>query len=1311
MAVQWTEEQKKVIELRNRNILVSAAAGSGKTAVLVERIIRMLTDEVHPLDVDRLLIVTFTEAAAAEMKERIRAAIEKALEARPEDVHLQRQSTLIHSAHITTIHGFCLQVIREYFHVIDLDPGFRIAEEGELKLLKQDVLAEVLEACYAEGEPCFLELVEKLGGGRNDRKLEELVQELYKYSRSYPQPEKWLAECVENYQMCVPPQVQADITGEDETRMGGIAGTGGGQFENGRNVWTRAEEIARRYLADACQILRTAVEVCEEADGPYLYLPMLESDLAMLEEARRAKGFQDMYQSVTCFKWQALSRKKDEAISAEKREAVKKIRERAKKQIKELAECCFFETPKELGEDMTETHALMQTFAGVVQMFADAFAEKKKSRGMIDFNDMEQFAFQILVREDEGNLCPSAVAREYQRQFVEVMIDEYQDSNLIQEAILTSVSGVSQGTYNIFMVGDVKQSIYRFRLSRPELFMEKYDTYPTEDGEKQRIDLHRNFRSRGEVLDSVNAVFARIMRKELGGIMYDESAALRLGAAYEELTLPDGESANQTELWLLDTSQEADEREGWEALGTGQTPFADEGKESLAAGQGKGQGKAAPSGRQLEARMVARRIKELVATHEVWDKEANAFRRARYQDIVILTRSIKGWSDVFLQELTNEGIPVYAGSREGYFETYEVSVLLNYLQLLENQRQDVPLASVLTSPFVGLLASQMAEIRTAYMEGTFFEAAERFAGVSNMQETVQDGENRATQTDMQDDEARTAGEAVQNGKAGICGDGQEDTRGRLREFYATLKHFRELVPYTPIHELLWKILEETGYGLYIAAMPGGRQRAANVEMLVEKAAAFEGTSYKGLFHFVRYIEQLKKYDVDYGEANIADEQSDTVRILSIHKSKGLEFPIVFVCGMGKQFNMQDVRSAMVIHPEWGVGLDCIDLKRRTKAPTLLKKIIQHETKLENLGEELRVLYVAMTRAKEKLILTGEIKDGIDIEMLKENVGGEKGTFQEEKMSGGKKGAFPFYELYSAKQYMDWILPAALAGAPVSIRVCTPGDLLSADTVEARADVWARDVLEHWDTTRVYDARLHEGLQAQFSFSYPYEKEGRRKLKFTVSELKKRAYMAEESGELLLEEPEVIPLLPQFLQEEEELTGASRGTAYHRFLELLDFSRIYDEDALQEVLDVLVREERMTQEMAECIRLSDILDFLDCESGRRMRRAAISGRLFKEQPFVLGVPAGEVYAEADVTGSGAVGEETVLVQGIIDVYFEEEDGLVLLDYKTDKVRKASDLAEKYHAQLDYYAKALQRLLEKPVKEKWIYSFTLKEEIQV
>lgn len=1212
MSVKWTEEQQKVIDLRNRNILVSAAAGSGKTAVLVERIIRRLTDEKDPADVDRLLIVTFTEAAAAEMKERIGAAIEKELLRRPEDAHLERQATLIHSASITTIHSFCLSVIRDHFHVIDIDPGFRIAEEGELKLLKQDVLDELLEECYAEGSESFHELVEKFGTGRNDRKLEGIILKLYEYSRSYPQPDKWLDSCADAY----------DITEENAA---------------GHPAVERAVQRIRRRAEDILGIQNEMMKIIEQPDGPYMYGDMVESDMEGISKIAEARDFQEMYERTAALVWKRLSAKKDDSVSQEKKELVKKQRDQVKKLVKEMQSTYFFAPAKEWIRDMKESRPVMEALTGLVKRFAMMFSEKKRSGNMIDFNDMEQFALAILTEEKDGEMRPSPVAAEYQERFDEVMIDEYQDSNLVQEAILTSVSRTASGVYNVFMVGDVKQSIYRFRLSRPELFMEKYDTYSLTDSKKQRIDLHKNFRSRAEVLDSVNDIFRRIMRKELGGIEYDDSAALYPGASYPEMEKEGaGAFTDRTELLLLDKKETAGEDE-----------------------------------RKAEARMIACRIRELMQGGRVTDKESGKFRNVQYKDIVILTRSIRGWAESFSSVLAEEGIPAYSVSREGYFETYEVSVLLDYLKILDNARQDLPLAAVLTSPFAGLSSQEMAEIRLAFPNRTFYEAA---AGYAREEKAEEEG---------------------------------AELDGRLREklaaFFRQAEQFRQMVPYTAIHDLLAVILEETGYGISIAAMPGGSQRTANLEMLSEKAAAFEGTSYKGLFNFVRYIEQLKKYDVDYGEASILDEQADTVRIMSIHKSKGLEFPIVFAAGMGKTFNTQDSRGSIVLHPEWGVGVDVIDLKKRTRTPSFLKKIIQEEAALENLAEEQRILYVAMTRAKEKLILSGvcEFEKALESE-------------------GDEGGRISLYRLEKARSYLDWIIPAVLEGGgfreetvpgtqnredvPVDVRIFTEEELGFKEAVHDQADVVAGDVLYNWDAGREYAPLLKKRLEEQMDYVYPYEDEGKMKLKFTVSELKKRSVLAEEAGEEMYTEPEVVPLIPEFLKEEETLSGASRGSAYHKLLELLDFARGYDRESLMAEVEKFKEEGRLTRDMAECIRPEDILHFLQCRSGQRMAKAAGKGKLYKEQPFVLGVDASEIYP-------GEKSGEIILVQGIIDVYFEEEDGLVVLDYKTDRVKTGKELAEKYHAQLDYYAQALEQLLQRPVKEKIIYSFTLEEEISV
>ncbi len=1215
MGVKWTKEQQKVIELRNRNILVSAAAGSGKTAVLVERIIQMLTDEEHPMDVDRLLIVTFTEAAASEMKERIRSAIETALEVNPGNAHLQRQSTLIHSAQITTIHSFCLSVIREHFHLIDMDPGFRIAEEGELRLLKQDVLSELLEECYVNQEERFMELVEKLGSGKNDKKLEGMILQLYEYSRSYPQPQKWLEHCVNQYAECET-YLKQEGTGEEPVFL------------------RRALDWAQKYIEDLVELADQCIRICEEPDGPYMYAPMLEEDRIILDKLAGAADFEELYERLSDIKWKALSRKKDESVDSEKRTQVQDIRKQIKDLIGELGKTYFYETPEELLLDMANAKGTMEILAELVNRFAIMFADQKQRKHLIDYNDMEQFALQILTEEKEGELIPSQTAREYQEQFYEVMIDEYQDSNLIQEAILTSVSTVSREKYNIFMVGDVKQSIYRFRLSRPELFMEKYDSYSSEDSEMQKIDLHKNFRSRPEVLDGVNYIFRQIMRRDLGGIVYDEQAALYPGAEFEPVIGADGKSAYEMELLLVDAQKTGNEFE-----------LSDNNK-------------------QLEVRVIAKRIKELLRTAKVTDKASGQLRPAEYRDIVILMRSVKGWADVVSSILAEEGIPAYIGSTEGYFGTYEISVLLDYLQLLDNQRQDLPLAAVLASPFVGLNPQQLAEIRLAAKEGFFYKAAEGLAQRAGEEEEKEEKDSLAY---------------------------------KLRAFYLQLTHFREMVPYTAIHELLQKIIEETGFSLYVAAMPGGERRIANVEMLVEKAAAFEGTSYKGLFNFIRYIEQLQKYDVDYGEANIADEQENTVRIMSIHKSKGLEFPIVFVAGMGKKFNTTDITGSVIIHPEWGVGLDAVDLQRRTKIPTFLKKTIQQEIKLENLGEELRVLYVALTRAKEKLILVGCPSQ----KQLKEV--SEDGMLCQKAVRRADGEVLPFYTLIGANSYLHWVVPALMGeDAPVHCRIIGRTEMEEEEEIEQRSELLARDVLEHWATGTVYDAKLREHLEVQSQYHYPYAEEQKLKLKFTVSELKKRAYLQEESGETVYEEPEVVPLIPQFLQEEEVLTGASRGSAYHKLLELLNYELSYDENSLTAMMKELQKERKLSDEMVQCIRKADILRFLNSDSGRRMQAAAKRKQLSKEQPFVLGIDAKEIYPDIK-------GDERILVQGIIDVYFEEDGELVVLDYKTDNVRSAKELRDRYHAQLDYYAQALEQLLQKKVKEKIIYSFTLGEEI--
>ena len=1201
MGVKFTTEQQQVIDLRNRNILVSAAAGSGKTAVLVERIIARLTRDESPIDVDRLLIVTYTEAAAAEMKERIRNAIEKALEENPEDAHLQRQSTLVHHAQVTTIHSFCLSVIREYFHTIDLNPGFRIGEEGELKLLKRDVLEELLEACYEEGKPEFYNFVECFASGRDDKKIEEIILQLYEYSRSYPNPEAWLDACAKRY----------EVSSVEE-------------LENVSFVSTILEEV-RRLLKDVEESVLFAKNICDEEDGPKAYVSTLDSDLRMIMGLQKAVTYTEMESIFSQLKWERLATNRDKTVSGEKIEIVKGIRDEYKKTIGAIREDYFYDSPEQLQQELLNSQMNMEVLAGLVKAFSKAFSQKKQSKNLIDFNDMEHYALQILTKEVDGELVPSLVAEEYQEKFEEVMIDEYQDSNLVQEAILTSVSSVSKGKYNVFMVGDVKQSIYRFRLSRPELFMKKYGTYSSEDSVEQKIDLYKNFRSRREVLDGTNFIFEQIMTSKLGGIAYDEKAALHVGADYE--AYPD----NETEVCFVDTSD----------------LYQDE------------------NVRELEARAVAGEIKKLVGSHMIFDKKENTYRKAKYSDVVILVRSLKGWADTFLHIMGQEGVPAYSGSKEGYFETREIQMILDYLRILDNPRQDIPFTAVLRSPFLGLSNEELAIIRNNGEGKNFYEKTCDYS------------------------------------ESGKC----DSLRESLHKFLNQFERIRDKVPYTAIHSLLWEIMDETGYDNYVAALPAGEQRMANLEMLVEKAIAFESTSYKGLFHFVRYIEQLHKYDVDYGEASVVEESMDVVRLMSIHKSKGLEFPIVFVVGMDKQFNMQDARASIVIHPELGVGLDAIDMEMRTKTPTLLKRMIQKEIQKESVAEELRILYVAMTRAKEKLILTGTVKNMDNV--LKQCA----------SLNNRGEIELPYTRLVKAKKYFDWIIQAlyrnqVMAGTlqdfgvnapfqnplyfrevPIKVRWITQDEITTARVEEAFHGMVTKQILQKWNTEEVYDENMRMQLEEQMFFSYPYETEQKTKQKISVSELKKQAYLEEEE----IEEEVVIPLLPKFLQTEAEVSGAARGTIYHKVMELLDFSEEYDSEKLKVALADMVASEMMTEEMASCVCIDDILRFLQSPIGRRVQKACQRRMIYKEQPFVL--------------GDDQLHDEITLVQGIIDVYFEEDGELVVLDYKTDRVWHEEELKERYQVQLDYYAKALECVTNKRVKEKIIYSFTMHKEIEV
>ena len=1293
MGVSWTTEQQQVIDLRNRNILVSAAAGSGKTAVLVERIVKIITDKNHPVDIDHLLIVTFTNAAAAEMRERIGNAIEKALDEQPGDEHLLRQLTLIHNAQITTIDSFCLYVVRNHFHEIDLEPNFRIGDEGELKLLREDVLGRVLEQNYEEPSEAFSDFVEGYASGRTDDALNEMILQLYEFSRSYPWPEKWLDSFVGAYRI--------------ETRE-----------ELDRAEWLAplTENICF-VLKDCEQLLKQALAITQQDDGPDMYEKAVQSDLEKYEGLSRLTSFCELSGALSDIKYDRLASSRGFEGDPDKLELVKSLREQAKDVVKKLCRQYFFCSPEMMIEQLERTEPMLEEVVRLTKQFADEFAAAKRRKNLVDFHDVEHFALQILV--DEETEKAKKTAEEFRDTFEEIMIDEYQDSNEVQETLLRSISREERGENNIFMVGDVKQSIYRFRLARPELFMKKYDSYSLEESTTQRIDLHKNFRSREEVLTCTNDIFYKIMARSLGNVEYDAEAALYPGASYPVSAdfIP--------EILLADSNDELLE----------DTELTDK--------------------KTLEAKIVAEEIKHLMKTQPVTDKAAGTLRAARYSDIVILLRSLSGWADSLVEVLNENGIPAHTVSSTGYFSTVEVQTVLSMLRLLDNPRQDIPMAAVLRSPMAGLTDEELAVLRLEDGSVPFHEAVLELA--EGLYE--EDG-----QKEISDSEADSEADQKQGRNAdGKKEDDIETTAHRkLLKFYKKYRQLRQLVPDTPIHELIEIILRETGYGHYVAAMPAGNRRTANLNMLLEKAAAYEKTSYKGLFHFVRYIDELQKYDVDFGEADMVGENEDVVRIMSIHKSKGLEFPIVIVSGMGKNFNKQDTRSKMVLHPELGIGLDYMDGKLRIKSPTIAKKAIAKQIDLENLGEELRVLYVALTRAKEKLILTGTLKDAP-----------EKLEFFRQQAAlyahSSDTTAIPYLTRESAAGYLDWILPAVLSyGDKYPVRIVEAAELVL-DEVENQLEQ-NEDLTERIGEIKAADPQLVGQLKQRFSQRYPYQVDVLRKNKYSVSELKHRAMREkfeaeqEETIPAFLEEP-VTPTIPLFIQRQGSVEqeaqnkaqdagqeaeskaeqkiksntanrGALRGTAVHRVMECYDFA---SEKSVHEQMEAMEKEEKITADMRALVKEQIVADFVSSETGRRMALAQCGGALYREKPFVMGFTEEEMERYGFGAGAQMIEneaqtenaqqeimsenvsqenhmheEDLTLIQGIIDVFWIEDDGITVLDYKTDRVDTVQELIDRYATQLKLYADALERVFatrKLKVKEILIYSFRLEKLISI
>lgn len=1204
MEMKYTKDQQKVIDIRDCNVLVSAAAGSGKTAVLVERILKLIMDKDNPVDIDRLLVVTFTNAAAAQMRERISDAILSKLEESPEDENLQRQAILVHHAQIITIDSFCRFILQNHFQEIDLDPGFAVGDPGRMQLMEKEAMEKVMEEAYEGKEPYegfyedFIRLGNAFAGRGQDKPIEEMVEKLYGFSVSLPFPRDWMMKALQEY----------DEMGTD-TPIGEVLI---------KEIMTDVSNILLRMLRS----YEGMIQVCEEGDGPEGYLPLLQKERDQLRETFDAafdcKALEKAIQSFTFDRLPAIRKGNcDEG----KKEQVKNIRDRIKKRLAACKELYFYAPIEQILADMKTSGSLLKPLIYLTLSFMDCYGEKKAKENLIDFSDMEHFALKVLV-DEEGN--PTDTARLYQDYYAQIMIDEYQDSNQVQELLLSVISRETWDKPNRFMVGDMKQSIYKFRMARPELFMEKYEAYG-EEGSSVRIDLKQNFRSRKQVISAVNNLFYPLMGKEVGGIDYDEDAALYPGASY-----PDEDAAGfDTELLLYERSEET--------------------------------GESGLTGDEGEASVIAARIKELMAHGQVTDGETGELRPVSYEDIVILVRSSGTLLESLQEVLKREGIPVSVPSTTGYFGAKEVQNMLQLLAVLSNPNQDVPLAGVLKSPLYDFSDEELAEIS--------------LTEVSEKESPSFYDKLKAVNTT------------------------------KVLDFLAELSRYREEARTRSVHDLLYLVIREHRYMEYIAALPGGSIRLANVEMLLERALDYERLRLHGLFGFLRYMRQLEKYQIDFGEGG--EETGSTVRIMTIHKSKGLEFPICFVSGLSKRFNRRDLNGSLLIHTDMGIGMEYRDYENRTKRKTIKQKLIARQMKKEELGEELRVLYVAMTRAREKLIMTG-VSNGF-----------EEGVLEAKSLSGEQYGIPPAMRKIDSELLMEsnsfYKLLLLVFGIYTDVSEKMPLIRLYRDE-----DFQAKEIQSRfnkaikwetmWDRLSACGKKEEQEIREKLNAIYPHKRLEGLYTKTSVSELKSAAIHEDEQTDVLFETEMEESVIPAFMQEEKKAGGALRGTAYHRLMELLDlkgFLGLGKEETREQLtkqMERMVESGRMGKADLELVNREKVEVFLMDELAQEMMEADARKELYREQPFVMSISANRVNADFPK-------EETMLIQGIIDAYYEKQGELYLLDYKTDRVNKKEDLIHRYQTQLDYYKEALEKLTGKKVAGIYIYSYHFSESIAI
>ncbi|HBF9335635.1 helicase-exonuclease AddAB subunit AddA [Clostridioides difficile] len=1269
---KWTKEQLEVIESRECNLLVAAAAGSGKTAVLVERIIQMITSRENPIDIDKLLVVTFTNAAASEMRERIGDAIGKALDENPENKHLQNQLVLLNKSSITTIHSFCLDVIKSNFHRINLDPNFRIGDQTECAILKQEAIEEVFEDLYEERDEGFLNLVESYAERGGDKEVQDIILGIYSFAMASPEPKKWLIDSAERFNI-------------DEN------------FDFSQSIWARAIlDTVKIEINGLCLNMERALKEVESIEELETFAEKLSVEYKKIADISQAcnKSWDEAYKKMASMSFEnyvkGVKRISKDAPSyiKESKEKAKTIRDKTKKSLESIVSATFNKDNDSIREEIKYLYNIVKPISSVVLRFEEEYSNKKREKGIIDFNDIEHFALNILTDVDEkGNIVPSDIAVGYRNKFYEIFIDEYQDSNLVQEVLLKAVANTE--TPNRFMVGDVKQSIYRFRQAKPELFLQKYNNYNDKKGSSHRkIMLYKNFRSREEVVDAVNYIFENIMNENIGEIEYTEKERLNLGANFNVDTDEKSIIGGATEIHLIQKDNKLDDdiiNDKDDRINNKEDEIEEEEKLDNI---------------QLEARMVGNIIKDLMKVNEdgkiqkVYDKGIDGYRPVEFRDIVILLRATSAWAPVFADELMNMDIPTYADVGVGYFDTIEIKTILSLLQIIDNPMQDIPLISVLKSPIFGFTPEDLIDIRVQSKDKIFYEVLKSTAEYDGFTDSQNENESEFIPS--------------------------EECINKSKDFLIKLKEFKEKSMYMSTDEFIWYLYTRTGYYAYVGALPGGSQRQANLKVLFERAKQFEETSLKGIFNFVNFIEKLKKSSSDMGSAKTLGENANVVRIMSIHKSKGLEFPVVICSAMGKNFNTQDFKKSILYHHNLGYGPQFVDYERRISFPSIAKEALKSKINIENLSEEMRVLYVTFTRAKEKLIITGSTRN------IQDSI---------KRWSNGIESldTISQYEILKGKNFLDWIMPCVLRHRDLSNlleevgldavfnvehnskwygKLWNKNDIL----VEKKSDEEKEsieEILEKIDVDNP-DSDYYSEIEEKLNYIYPYEFSTRKPATISVTEIKKIQNNYEEELINTIFEQKVILKKPLFIQNEEErekISGTERGTIVHLVMEVLDLKNVSSVNDIKSQIRGFVSKGIITEKQASIVNPYKIYKFFASNIGKRMLNAEIINR---EKSIYAQVNMKDIYIYEKLINNDdkkLYDNESVMLRGIVDAYFEEDNQIVLVDYKTDFVNEENinQIIEKYKKQLDLYADIIETLTGKSVKEKCIYLFGVDEAV--